>query len=75
VKGAKKLKGGVEHKTSKEKDKIVEKENIQKFYNILKQNRQSESITECTIISQCSHLPREERSDELIMLIDQFLKG
>jgi len=57
-----------------EQDKIVQKEDIQKFYNILKQNRQSESITECTIISQCGHLPQEERPDQLIMLIDQFLK-
>jgi pimeloyl-ACP methyl ester carboxylesterase len=57
-----------------EQDKIVGKENIQKFYHILKENRSSESITECSTISQCGHLPQEERSDELIALIDQFLK-
>jgi len=58
-----------------EQDKIVPKENIQKFYNILKENRSFESITECRTISQCGHLPQEERPDELIMLINQFLEG
>ncbi len=54
-------------------DKIVPKENIKKFYNILKQDRHSESITECHIISQCDHLT-QERPDELIVLkINQHL--
>ncbi|CAF3767195.1 unnamed protein product [Rotaria sordida] len=56
-----------------EQDKIVPKENIQEFYNILKQNRSSESITECVIISQCGHLLQEEQADKLITLINQFI--
>jgi pimeloyl-ACP methyl ester carboxylesterase len=56
-----------------EQDKIVPKENIQTFYNILKQTRQSESVTDCITISQCGHLPQEERPDELITLINQFI--
>jgi pimeloyl-ACP methyl ester carboxylesterase len=57
-----------------EQDKIVSNENIQKFYHLLKENRSSESITECSTILQCGHLPQEERADELIALIHQFLK-
>ncbi|CAF1110633.1 unnamed protein product [Rotaria sordida] len=57
-----------------EQDKIVPKENIQEFYNILKQNRSSESITECVIISQCGHLLQEEQADKLITLINQFIR-
>ncbi|CAF0946757.1 unnamed protein product [Rotaria sordida] len=56
-----------------EQDKIVPKENIQEFYNILKQNRSSESITEYVIISQCGHLLQEEQADKLITLINQFI--
>ncbi|CAF0918345.1 unnamed protein product [Rotaria sordida] len=57
-----------------EQDKIVPKENIQEFYNILKQNRSSESITEYVIISQCGHLLQEEQADKLITLINQFIR-
>ena len=57
-----------------EQDEIVEKENIQTFYNLIKQARQPECITDCVTISQCGHLPQEERSDELITLIEQFIK-
>jgi pimeloyl-ACP methyl ester carboxylesterase len=57
-----------------ENDKIVPNENIQKFYQQLKENRPSGSITESSTISQCGHLPQEERVDELITLIHQFLK-
>ncbi|CAF3804705.1 unnamed protein product [Rotaria sordida] len=56
-----------------EQDKIVPKENIQEFYNILKQNRSSESITEYVIISQCGHLLQEEQADKLTTLINQFI--
>jgi pimeloyl-ACP methyl ester carboxylesterase len=58
-----------------EQDKIVSNENIEKFYKIIKENRPVESITECNIISQCGHLPQEERSNELIALIKQFLQN
>jgi pimeloyl-ACP methyl ester carboxylesterase len=57
-----------------EQDKIVPKENTQEFYNTLKQNRPSGSITEYVTISHCGHLPQEERPDELITLISQFIK-
>ncbi|CAF2964114.1 unnamed protein product [Rotaria sp. Silwood2] len=57
-----------------EQDKIVSKEDIQEFYNILKQNRPVESITEYVIISQCGHLAQEEQADKLITLINQFIR-
>lgn len=58
---------------SGEQDKIVSKENILEFYNILKQNRSAESRTEHSIISQCGHLPQEEQVDKLITLINEFI--
>jgi pimeloyl-ACP methyl ester carboxylesterase len=53
-----------------EQDKVVPKENIQEFYNSIKQ----ECHAECVSISQCGHLPQEEQPDELITLISQFIK-
>ena len=56
-----------------EYDRIVARENIEKFYQILKSNRSSESRTECSTIANCGHLPQEEQAEELINIIERFL--
>ncbi|UJR08415.1 hypothetical protein I4U23_012685 [Adineta vaga] len=58
-----------------EQDKIVAKENTNEFYHMLKQCRNSESQIEYVTIPHCGHVPQEERADELIMRICQFLKS
>ncbi|CAF0857013.1 unnamed protein product [Adineta ricciae] len=54
-----------------EQDKIVSKENTQEFYRMLKQYQHTEYVN----ITHCGHLPQEERPDELIEIICQFLKS
>lgn len=57
-----------------EHDRIVPRENIEKFYQNLKSNRLSESITESSIIVNCGHLPQEEQAEELVQRIEYFIK-
>lgn len=57
-----------------EYDRIVARENIEKFYQLLKSNRSSSSITECGTIANCGHLPQEEQAEELVEMIGRFLK-
>lgn len=58
-----------------EYDRIVPRENIEKFYQNLKSNRSLDSITECSIIVNCGHLPQEEQAEELVTRIEYFIQN
>lgn len=52
-----------------EQDKIVPREQTDELYQILHE----QGSTEQTIIPQCGHLPQEERPEELIRLMSEFI--
>ena len=59
-----------------ENDKIVRRKQVEKFYSILKTQRSKENVvTELVTISQCGHLPQEERNEQFVDLICHFLSG
>ena len=58
-----------------EQDKIVPRVQMEEFHETLKRQRDSGRITNCVTIAQCGHLPQEERPEELVSLIGQFLAG
>ena len=52
-----------------EEDKIVPREQTDELFEILQQQGSVERV----IIPQCGHLPQEERADDLVRLIGEFL--